>query len=84
MLIDDAVVFVEAGEDDAAGARTGMSQIQGFGDVFEVSRPQHTRVFLSLEFTFLACDFFTVFQIFVHVFERVRCPGHGGFLSVRG
>ncbi len=82
--IDGAVVFVDAGEGDAARARAGVLLVQFFGGQFEVFRTQSAHVFLSLEFAFLTHGFTKVFQIFVHLFERVSCSGHGGFLSVRG
>src|SRR6266496_3983921 len=64
VLIDDAVVFVEAGEDDAAGARAGVSEIEGFGDVCEVSGTQLSLVFLRLELAFLTHEFPYVCQGF--------------------
>ena len=64
VLIDDAVVFVEAGEDYAAGARAGVSEIEGFGDVCEVSGTQLSLVFLRLELAFLTHEFPYVCQGF--------------------
>ncbi len=66
VLADDAPVFVEAGEDHAAGARAGVSQIQGFGGDFEVSHTPPALVFLSLEFAFLTHGFTHLCQGFGH------------------
>src|SRR6266567_4113084 len=79
VLADDAPVFVEAGEDDAAGARAGVSQIQDFGGDFEVSHTPLALVFLSLEFAFLTHGFTHVCQGFGHGSKGGLGTFHRGF-----
>src|SRR6266702_3717874 len=74
---DDAPVFVEAGEDDAAGVRAGVSLVQGFSGVFEVSGTQPALIFLSLEFAFQTHGF-------PHVCQGFRHGGKGGVDALPG
>ena len=66
VLAGDAPVFIEAGEDDAAGARAGVSHLQGLGGEFEISNAQLAFVFLRFQFALLAQDFAHLGQGFVH------------------
>ena len=75
---------MEAGEGDAASARSGVMLVQFFGSQFEVGDAAAAQGFLSREFVFPAHDFAKVLHLFVHLFERVSCSGHGSFLRVGG
>ena len=62
--IDGAVVFVEAGEGDAAGARAGVLLVEGCGGVLEVCGPLAAQVFLRLELAGETVDFRPLRDVF--------------------